>query len=100
MASVEDQTALFEDILHPEMLEAIESLQQLDFEESELVNQLKKLVVKSFKTSERDYVEALIMELTLRRKEKIKTMETFKRVEDERADNTKALIKEMKKIRS
>jgi len=27
MTSVEDQTSLFEDILHPEMMEALDSLQ-------------------------------------------------------------------------
>ena len=107
------------------MIEAIEALQQLDYEETELVNQLKRLVTKAT-NADRDYIEALMMELNMRRKEKVwlssrllvivlrlrilmrltrsqsqvKTMETFRRVEDERTENTKTLVKEMRRMRA
>ena len=81
LASVEEQAALFEDILHPEVTEAVDTLQQLDFEEQELINQLKKLTLSrnssnqpSHRQADRDYAEALLMELNLRRKEKVDTM--------------------------
>lgn len=99
VASVEDQTALFEDILHPEMMEALEQLQQLDFEEGELVKQIRRAVGKP-KTVRKDFLDALCMELDMRRKEKAKTMETFRRVEEERSENTQLLVKEMRKIRT
>ena len=80
---------LLSDILHPEMVEAIDSLQQLDYEESELVKQLRRLVITAGsqgRCPDRNFVEALCMELDLRRREKIRTIETFRRVEDERCE--------------
>jgi HSP20 family molecular chaperone IbpA len=99
LASVEDQTAIFEDILHPEMLEAVQSLEQLDFEESELTKAMRGLLLNPKKKTQPDYIQALLMEMDLRRKEKVKTMETFKRIEEERNDNTLSLIRELRNVR-
>lgn len=96
--AVEEQTALFEDILHPEMMEAIEDLQQLEFEGDELVAQLKRQL-KNPKKLNRDLVQALTMELDLRKTEKTRVMETLRQVERERNENMKTLIKEMRTLR-
>eukprot|EP01006_Ploeotia_vitrea_P043062 TRINITY_DN66689_c2_g1_i1.p1 TRINITY_DN66689_c2_g1~~TRINITY_DN66689_c2_g1_i1.p1 ORF type:complete len:585 (-),score=325.36 TRINITY_DN66689_c2_g1_i1:63-1817(-) len=82
------------------MMEALDSLAQLDYEEAELIKQLKKIYARAqISNSQREFIHALDMELDLRRREKIKTMETFRRIEEERGENTRALVKEMKSLR-
>ncbi len=101
-ANVEEQTALFEDLLAPEMEEAMETLQQLNFEESEMLKQMRKLLraTSDAQFKNKEFVEALTTELDVRRREKESIMKTFRRVELERTSNTRQLVAEMKRLRT
>ncbi len=52
MVTVEDHASLFDDILHPEAMEALSTLQQLDFEEAELMSQMRRLLTEKKAKSE------------------------------------------------
>jgi len=101
--SVEDHASLFDDILHPEAMEALGTLQQLDNEEAEIISQIRKLLaekkLKHEMSSTKEFMNALAMELNLRRKEKNKAMETFVRVENERNESIRVLVEEMRLLR-
>ncbi len=96
--SVEDKVSMFESILHPEMLEALKTLKQLEDEELNLIDLFKqKLLTKEIVDVE--LRKAFDLELLLRRNEKSRTLAEFGELERQADADTRRIAAQTRALR-
>eukprot|EP00466_Bigelowiella_natans_P016924 jgi/Bigna1/142464/aug1.70_g17172 len=97
--SVEDNITMFEDILHPEMLEALNQLSLLDYEEKQFTDLLQARLAQKANALSSDLAEALEMEMNMRGFEKLKIVEELRKNEHEKNNNMRKLIESTRQLR-
>lgn len=107
----EEQAGVFEEILHPEVMDLIASLTQLTTEQKEINTQFHKLCNKvkmkyqdkdsdhASSVDPREFISALKMEVDMRLGEQDKAIRTLENIEQEREENLQSVLEEMRILR-
>ncbi|GAB5367045.1 hypothetical protein AAMO2058_001196500 [Amorphochlora amoebiformis] len=97
--SMEDDITLVEDVLHPEMLEALEHLKTYETEEEQLIKVLQEKIVDQAGALDSDLAEALNMEIQMRKGEKLRIWDQLKALEEAKNKHMQELISNIRTIR-